>query len=144
MAAGDLVLFEEFTLALNEGDHNLETDTLRCGFVSVAPTASMVAPIWPGSFTVVNGGNFPATPATIATTVTEVGGLTTVTCDTNLSMASNASNPTSITHAVLYNSTSATVGQAIAYIEIDAAGANGVNGLISLTWGADLYQCSIV
>jgi hypothetical protein len=141
MAAGDLTLFEEYTLANNNGVHDLDTDVLKCGFTSDTPTAADVTPTW-GDYTAENGGNFPSTPDTVTGTLSEVGGVTTFDLTTNLSYASNPSNPTDIKYAVLYNSSKS--DQGIGFVEIAAAGANGTAGLISLTWGANVHTTSIV
>lgn len=140
MAQGTFTFFDEFLLAKNNGIHDFSADVFRLGFINntLVPTAGDATPTW-GDYSAnqQSGGNFPATPDTIAMTSSEAAGIATVTAATNLSYAKNASNPTAVYWAILYNTSK--TDQAVGFIEIDAAGADGTAGLISVTWGANLF-----
>ena len=59
---------------------------------------------------------------------------------TDISNAKNASNPANVYYAVIYNSTVA--NEALGFVEVAAAGADGTAGLISVTWGANIFTLS--
>ena len=88
-----------------------------------------------------SGGNFVAGGDTMTVSLTEVAGTVTYDFTTNISNAKNASNPTNVFFAVIYNDTDAGKA-AIGFVEIDVAGADGTLGLISLTWGANIFTLS--
>lgn len=139
MAAGDLTIFDEALLALCKGQHPLDTDTYKVCFISnaVVPTAGDTTPA-KADYTEVSGGNFAAGGDTMTVSLTESAGTVTYDFTTNISKASNASNPTNIYYALIYNDTD--VGDiALGFVEIAAAGADGTAGLISLTWGANVF-----
>lgn len=142
MAQGDLTIFDEAKLALLDGTHDLDTDTIRVGFVdgTTTPTAGLATPAW-GDFTQESGGNFPGTPDAMTVSLTESGGTVTLDFTTNISYASNASNPTDVRWAIIYND-SATGDPAIGFVEIDTSGFDATSGLTSLTWGANVFTMS--
>ena len=142
MAQGDLTIFDEAKLYLLDGTIDLDTDVIKVGFISNAKVplaADGPLPKW-ADYTQVSGGNFPATPDTMTVTLTEAAGTVTLDFTTNISYAKNASNPNNVYYAIIYSDTAtATVDAVIGFVEIDAAGADGTAGLISLTWGANVF-----
>lgn len=141
MAAGDVTIFDEAILAINNGVHDFDTDVFKLAWINNAtpPTAATLTPTF-ADFSAGEqlGGTFPATGGEVITiTATNAAGTTTVECTTDPSHAKNASNPTAVYWALLYNTSKA--NQAVCFVEIAAAGADGTAGLISLTWGANLY-----
>ena len=146
MAAGDVTIFDEAILAINNAVHDFDTDVLKIAWVNNAtvPTAATLTPTF-ADFSAGEqlGGVFPATGGEIiSATTANVTGTTTVDLTTNPSYAKNASNPTAVYWGILYNSSK--TNQAIAFVEIDATGADGTAGLISLTWGANFYTMTQV
>lgn len=141
MATGDVTMFDEAILAINKGVHDFSSDVFKLAWINNAtpPTAATVSPTYADfSAGEQTGGTFPAAGGeTITTTAVNSAGTTTVDCTTNPSHVKNASNPTAVYWALLYNSSKS--NQAICFVEIAAAGADGTAGLISLTWGASLY-----
>ena len=143
MAAGDLTLFEEFADQLVNKVHNFSSDVFKVCMINNAtvPTAGDTTPT-KSDYTEVSGGNFPAGGTAVTVTESETGGVSTIDFPTNLSFASNASNPNNIYYALIYNDTDAS-DTAIGYVEIDATGADGTAGLISITWGANVFTVTV-
>lgn len=142
MAAGDLTIFDEAKLALLDGTHDLDTHTIKVCFINntTVPTAADATPA-KADYTEVSGGNFTAGGDTMTVSLTEAAGTVTLDFTTNISKASNASNPTDVYYALIYNDTDAGKA-AIGFVEIAAAGADGTAGAINLTWGANVFTLS--
>ncbi len=139
MAQGDLIVFEEAILAKNNGTHDLDTHVFKVMFIdnTTVPTAADVTPV-KADYPEVSGGNCVAGGDTLTVSLTESGGTVTYDYTTNISNAKNASNPTNVYYAVCYNDTDAGKA-ALFFVEIDTTGADGTAGLISLTWGANIW-----
>jgi len=139
MAAGDLVIFDEAKLALLNGTHDLDTHVTKVMFISNAtvPTAADTTPA-KADYTEVSGGNFPAGGDTMTVSLTEAAGTVTYDFTTNISNLKNASNPTNVFYAVIYNDTDAGKA-AIGFVEIAAAGFDATGGDLTLTWGANIF-----
>ena len=108
MAAGDNKIFRDFVLKVNEGAYN-EGDVWSLAFVSntyATIDATAANPNLAG-VTVVSGGNVAASYTLTGFAITRSG--TTVTYDaTDIgTITKNASNPTTVRCAYLYNNTSA-------------------------------------
>lgn len=142
MAAGDLTIFDEAKLALLDGTHDLDTHVIKVCFISNAtvPTAGDATPV-KADYTEVSGGNYTAGGDTMTVSLTESAGTVTLDFTTNISKASNASNPTNIYYALIYNDTDAS-DSAIGFVEIAAAGHDGTAGAVNLTWGANIFTLS--
>ena len=142
MAAGDLTIFDEAKLAFLNGTHDLDTDTIKVCFISNAtvPTAGDTTPA-KADYTEVTGGNFTAGGDTMTVSLTESAGTVTYDFTTNISKAKNASNPTNIYYALIYNDTDVS-DSAIGFVEINASGFNGTTGALTLTWGANIFTLS--
>lgn len=115
MAQGDITLFNEFKKDVGEKVHNLGSDTFKLGLITnaVTPAASTADPRWGASGStnfsssqVTPGGNYSTGGPTIAsTTWTESAGV--VTFDgSDVSIASNGSNPNNARWGIIYNDTS--------------------------------------
>jgi len=141
MAAGTVTIFDEAILAINNGVHDFDTDVFKLAWINndTVPSAGTLSPTFSDFSTGEQlGGTFPLTGGeTISITAANVAGTTTITPTTNVSHIKDPANPTAVFWALLYNSSK--TNQAVAFIEIAAAGADGTLGLISLTWGANLY-----
>lgn len=141
MAAGDSTIFDEAKLAMLDGTHDLDTDVIKVAFISDAtvPTAADLTPVL-GDYTEVSGGNFVSGGDTMSVSLTEASGTVTYDFTTDISNAKNASNPNNVFYAIVYNSSK--TDQALGFVEIAVAGADGTAGLISLTWGANYFTLS--
>lgn len=142
MAQGDLTIFDEAKLALLDGTHDLDTDVIKVMFISntTVPAAGDLTPV-KADYTEVSGGNFVAGGDTMTISLTESAGTVTYDFTTNISNAKNASNPSNVYYAICYNDTNAGK-EALFFVEIDTTGADGTAGLISLTWGANIFTMS--
>lgn len=144
MAAGDLTLFEEFADQLTNKVHNFASDTIKVAFINntTVPTAGDATPTKSDYTECSAGGNYTAGGFTMTVTESESGGVSTIDFTSNISMASNGSNPTDVYYGLIYNDTDAS-DTAIGFVEIAASGANGTAGLISVTWGANVFTVTV-
>ena len=138
MAQGDLTLFNEFSLQLGTGEHDLNaTDTIKVALVTNAtvPTASTTTPVLL-DFTEVIGNNYTAGGETMSTpTFTVVSGSTYKFDADNVSWTQNAGGPTDIYYGIIYNTTFA-----IGFIDMTVdSGTTAISlaaGNISINWNA--------
>ena len=104
MATGDVFFFDQFLVDVQEGVHNLESDTIKVGLIvdtTSDPIITMPDPRWGSGGTtdlsadeVTPGGNYSAGGPTIANpTVTLSGGAGVFDGD-DISVTQDASNPT--------------------------------------------------
>ena len=118
MATGDITVFEEFSLELSSGVHDLSADTLNFGIVTVAPTAADATPRW-GNYSanqISIGGGYTG-PVVLTSSLIKAAGVTTLQC-TSFIIPQNASGQGStVAYGVLYNDT-ATNDEAIAFFEL--------------------------
>jgi len=141
MAQGDLTIFDEAKLALLDGTHDLNTDVIKVAFITngTVPAAADLTPVL-GDYTESSPltGNYPGAGGfTMTATLVEVGGTVTYDYTTNIAMAKNALNPTNVYYALIYNTSK--TNQAIGFVEVNAAGADGTVGAINVTWGANIF-----
>ena len=136
MAAGDITVFDEAKLALLDGTHDLDSDTIRLAFGdnTLTPTAALATPTL-SDVTTVSGGNFPATPTSLTVSLSETGGTVTFDVTNNPSFSSNGSNPSNVYWGYIYNDT-ATGDPLIAFVEIDTGGFDATGGDLTVTWNA--------
>ena len=136
MAAGDITIFDEAKLALLNGTHDLDTHVIKVCFIdnTTVPTASDTTPT-KSDYTEVSGGNFTAGGDTMTVSLTEAAGTVTLDFTSNISNASNGSNPANVYYALIYNDTAAS-DDAIGFVEIDVTGFDATGGALTLTWGA--------
>jgi hypothetical protein len=143
MAAGDIVIFNEFKEDVGQKIHNLSSDTFKLGLVTnaVTPAATTADPRWGAggstnlsSSQVTPGGNYSSGGPTLASsTWSETSG--TATFDAaDVSIAQNASNPNNARWAVIYNDTSAGK-EAVAFVDLGGV-TDLTAGAFSITWNA--------
>ena len=138
MARNDWVTFEEFSLDLADGEHDLGADTFKVGLLddTTAPTAADGTPRW-GDYSAneVSGTGYTAGGATLSgTAVAEVGGVTTFDDTGNVTWSQNGAGPTDIYWAVLYND-SAAADQAVGFLDMGGA-VSLQDGDVTITWNA--------
>lgn len=128
MATGDITIFEEFIRDIGTEVHQLNTDVLKFGIVTVAPLAADTTPTWTDYVgnQISTGGTSYTGPQTIANTAyTEVNGTGTLVGD-SFTIAQDASGQGSTSAwGVVYNET-ALNDEAICFFEL---------GTIDLTAG---------
>jgi hypothetical protein len=144
MAQGDLTLFDEFSLEVLSGTHNLAAagNDIRVSLHSTAlPLASASAPSY-GDWTEVTGTGYAATGELISVSqsVTNVSGATYKwDSDYNPSWTQNGAGPTDIIFALIYNDTDAG-NLAIGFIDMTTdSGTTPISlqaGNVSITWNA--------
>lgn len=126
MATGDVTLFDQFLVDMGNGEHDLSADSIKMAYVSnaVTPAVGTSDPRWgAGGGTNLatdeqSGGNFAVGGVVLASFAATLSAGTVKLDYTDPSqVATNASNPTSIYHAVIYNDTNAGK-RAIAAIEL--------------------------
>jgi hypothetical protein len=143
MAAGDIVIFNEFKEDVGQKIHNLSSDTFKLGLVTnaVTPAATTADPRWGAggstnlsSSEVTPGGNYSTGGPTLAsTTWSETSG--TATFDAaDVSIAQNASNPNNARWGIIYNDTSAGK-EAVAFVDLGGV-TDLTAGAFSITWNA--------
>ena len=126
MATGTVTIFDQFLVDMGNGVHNLSSDTIKMAYVSnaVTPATTTSDPRWGAgggtnlSTDEQSGGNYTAGGVTLVSfACTLSSGTAKLDYDDPAEVATNASNPSSIYHAIIYNDTA--VGKnAIAAIEL--------------------------
>jgi hypothetical protein len=140
MAVGQIKWFQEGILQLGNKIHNLSSDVLQLGIVTVAtvPTMATAIPHWGGTGTtnfaanqVGVGGGYTG-PITLASvTWTNVAGVLTLRA-TDVVIPQNAAGFANGAYGIIFNSTDANK-RALGYIELSAAGtATIVSGSLTL------------
>lgn len=143
MAAGDIVVFDQFIVDMANGVHTLSSDTIKIAFVSnaVTPATTTADPRWgAGGSTNLStdeqsGGNFTAGGTALASVTSALAtGAYKFDAADPATFSQNASNPTSIYHAIIYNDT-ATGKNAICAIDMGGP-VSGVTGDVTVTFNA--------
>jgi hypothetical protein len=138
MAAGDLTVFEEFSLDIGKGVHDFTSDSLKLALIddTLAPTAADATPTWSDySANEVSGTGYTAGGATLSgVTYTEADGVAKLDDTGNVTWSQNGAGPTDAYYAVLYNDDAAS-DQAICFIDLDGP-VSLQDGDISVTWNA--------
>ena len=143
MASGDVVYFDQWLVDVQEGVHNMETDTIKVGLVTstVTPAPTTTDPRWgAGGSTnlstnqVTPGGNYSTGgPSAANPSVTLSGGAGVFDAD-NISIAQHASNPTDARWGILYSDTAAGKN-CIGFVDL-GADTDLSAGAFSITWNA--------
>ena len=138
MARGDLTLFEEFSLQLGDGEHNLSSDTLKAGIVdaTITPTGSDTTPTWTdySANEVSTGGGYPAGGVSLGNVdFSEVGGVATLDAD-NIALPQDPAGFTDGFWLILYNDTNGS-DAAFGFIELDGP-ISEVAGPININFNA--------
>ena len=143
MAQGDLSLFNEASLELLSGTHNLASggNTVRVALITTLPVVTQTTPTL-SDFTEVSGAGYTAGGEDIGTnqSVTVVSGSTyKYDSTTNPSWSQNGSGPTNIVAALIYNDTDAS-DKAIGFVDLTTDGGTTPVSLqagnVSITWNA--------
>ena len=143
MAAGDLVLFNQFLEDEANGVHNLDADSIKGALTdgTTTPTAATADPRWGAGGTtnfsseeVTPGGNYVAGGIDVAGAITRSGGTVTFDGATNPTWAQNASNPTDARWMILYNDT-ASGKNAIGFVDLGST-FNMTTGALTVTFNA--------
>lgn len=136
MATGDLTVFDEAKLALLDGTHDLDTDTIKLAICdnTTAPTAGTATPAL-GDFTEVGAaGSYTAGGTSLTISLTEAAGTVTFDATNNPTWAQNASNDTDAYWGIIYNDTA--VGDpAIAFVDLGGP-VDMTAGDLTVTWNA--------
>lgn len=129
MAAGDIVIFDQFGVDLGNKIHDLDGDTWKVAFVTSAttPADTTAGPHFGGTGTtdlstneVTPGGNYSAGGVTLTSAAyTNSAGVVSWQF-AKISIAQHASNPTNARWGILYNSTDANK-RCAAYLDLGAA-----------------------
>ena len=139
MARNDWVTFEEFSLDLANGVHNLGSDTFKVGLVDETipvPVAGSVEPEWTDfSDNEVSGTGYDAGGATLSgTSTSEADGVTTFDDTGNVSWSQNGAGPTNIYWAILYNDSAASK-ECVGFLDMGGP-VSLQDGDVSITWNA--------
>jgi hypothetical protein len=116
MAAGDVIIFDQFGVDLGNKIHDLDGDTWKVGFItsSTTPADSDAAPHFGGTGTTnmatnecSAGGNYSAGGVTLTSVAYSNSAGVVSWVAAKISVAQHASNPTNARWGILYNSTDA-------------------------------------
>jgi hypothetical protein len=143
MAAGDVSICEQFYVDVQEGIHNLETDTIKLALITVATTPAVTDAdprFGAGGGTnystnqVTAGGNYSAGgPAIANPTVTLVSNKGRFDGD-DVSIAQDGANPDNARWGIIYNDTAAGK-QVIGFLDLGSV-SDLTAGPFSVTWDA--------
>lgn len=141
MARNDWVTFEEFSIDLANGVHNLGGDTFKVGLIdntATVPAASTATPRWAdfsGNEVDSTAGNYTANGiALTGTSAAEAAGVVTFDDTGNVSIAQDGSGFTNAYYAILYND-SATNDEAVGFLDMGGP-VSEVAGAVTITWHA--------
>ena len=139
MARNDWVMFEEFSLDLANGVHNLGSNTFKVGLVdetTPVPVSTSVEPEWTDfSGNEVSGTGYSAGGATLSGTSTaEAAGVTTFDDTGNVTWSQNGAGPTNIYWAILYNDSAASK-ECVGFLDMGGP-VSLQDGDVSITWNA--------
>ncbi len=146
MARGDVTVFDEAKLAIENGEINMGSDVINLGIINnvAAPTAGDALPHWGGTGTVNHALNEVSTaggytgPVDIAVTTSEAAGTVTVDPTSNPVFSQNAGGATDMWWGIIYDSTIVS-RRAIAFLDLGGP-ASVVDGQVVVTWNvAGLY-----
>ena len=148
MAQGTLTLFEEFSLNIANGIHDMDTDAFKVMLVTEAVGTITAADLTPDSsdYTEVTGTGYTAGGEALTTTYTEAGGTATFQVTSGATTwTQNGAGFTNAKTAIVYN-TAALSSDAIAFIDMTAdAGTTAVSqqaGNVSITWNPVIFTLS--
>ena len=142
MAEGDVSIFNSFIDDLGNGEHDIGgSDVIKIGLVtsSAAPDIDLATPTWSdfNANECTAGGNYTAEGNTVGsvTWTVDQGNDHTVFDAADVTIATNASNPTDARWAILYNDTAAS-DQAIGFVDLGAV-IDLTAGDFAIAWGAN-------
>ncbi len=136
MATGDFTVFDEAKLALLNGTHDLDTDTIKVAICdnTAAPAAGTATPAL-GDFTEVGtAGTYVAGGTALTISLTEAAGTVTFDATNNPTWLQNASNDVDAYWGIVYNDTN--VGkEAIGFLDLGGP-VDMSAGDLTITWNA--------
>jgi len=140
MARNDWVTFEEFSLDLANGVHNLGSDTFKVALIDntdTEPVAGTAEPEWADDFSgnEVSGTGYTAGgTALTGVSTSEDAGVTTFDDTVNLTWSQNGAGPTNIYWAILYNDSAASK-ECVGFLDMGGP-VSLQDGDVSITWNA--------
>jgi hypothetical protein len=140
MARNDWVTFEEFSLDLANGVHNLGADSFYVALIddsATEPIAARANPAWTSDLdgNEVSGTGYSAGGALLSgTSSAEADGVTTFDDSGNVTWSQNGAGPTDVYWAILYND-SAAADEAVGFLDMGGP-VSLIDGDISITWNA--------
>ena len=149
MAQGTLTLFEEFSLNIANGIHDMDTDAFKVMLVTESISVILASASLPDStsWTETNpAAGYTAGGEALTTTYTEADGTATFQVTSGATTwTQNGSGFTDVKTAIVYN-TAAVSSDAIAFIDMTAdAGTTAVSqqaGNVSITWNPVIFTLS--
>lgn len=141
MAQGDIIVYDQFLVDVQEGEHNLETDVIKLALVdsTESPAATDSDPRYgAGGGTnlttnaVAAGGNYAAGGPTIGNNGVSLSGGAGVFDGDDISISQDGSNPTDARDAPIYNDTNAGK-RAIGWLDLGSV-TDLSAGDFSITW----------
>ena len=150
MAQGTVTLFEEFSKYIGDGSHDLDADSFKVALLSdvigTGINASDATPDFADYTEVTGGTSYTAGGEAITATWTELNGTATFEVTTaTTTWTQDASGPTNINTALIYNTTHAGTNDAVAFMDMRDGGTTAISlqdGDITITWAANLFTLS--
>lgn len=143
MAKGTITLFEEFSLSIANGVHDIDNDQIRVMLINntIIPYTAIATPD-ASDFTEVVGSNYSGGGIILTKTWTELNGLASFKVTNSPTWLQHATGPTDIFYAIIYNNTYAGAnGDAIGFIDLTDDGGitpiSLVDGDIVLSFDTD-------
>ena len=124
MSQGTLLTFEEFAKYIGDTSHDLSNDSFFVMLVdnTLVPTVALSSPD-SSDFTEVSGPGYSANGISLTTTWTEVGGVSSFkVTNSPISWVQNASGPTNVYYAIIYNFSHSGSTDAVGFIDMTADG----------------------
>ena len=140
MARNDWQTFEEFSLDLANGVHNLGSDTFKVALIdngATEPAAGTASPEWVADFSgneVVGTGYTAGGYTLTGTSTSEDAGVTTFDDTGNVTWSQNGAGPTNIYWAILYNDT-ADSKECVGFLDMGGP-VSLQDGDVTITWNA--------
>lgn len=139
MAEGDVLTFEEFTLNIGNGTHDLDTHSFKVALLTnaVVPTAADTTPALGDYTECTAGGNYTAGGQALTVTYTEAAGVSTFQITANSSWTKQAGSPTNAYYGLVYNDTNAGK-EAICFVDLGGPVDMTAVDLV-INWGASTF-----
>jgi len=140
MAQGDFLLFEEYSLNIADGSHDMNSDTFALILITTLPVITGATPDRADYTEVTGGGGYSTGGIVLTSTYTEAAGTATFDSSTNPAWTAAAGSPTNIKAGLLVNNTHVGTNDAIGFIDMTTDGGTTaislVDGDITVTWNA--------
>lgn len=135
MAQGDLTVFDEAKLALLDGTHDLDTDTLKVAILdnTTTPAAATATPNLSDFTEVGPGGTYISGGTALTISLTETSGTVVFDATNNPTWAANPGNDVDAYWGLVYNTSASNA--AICFIDLGGP-VDMTAGALTLTWNA--------